>query len=272
MTMIHKMEKSEMIKPKLCILFMMILFGSVELAAQIGQKQVADTLVALSRINAFERRPKQFQPLLNKFYYQLSDWKNSLGKLKLPDRVSNNIRLNNFLVQDIRNLENMKVLIIRIGLVKDPDIQLEGMKIDSTTKEIMFSLEPLRDPDYILTLVDESGKSYSLQYIHESNSQLQIEIEHIDKDNEFLHYELNKSPFGGSFSLVHLVILNIQNSRLKMIFDKPILEMNLENDIDYKVIYQINKEQLILIKNDRIEKKSTIEKYIYKRSGYIQHK
>ena len=242
--MIHKMEKSEMIKPKLCILFMMILFGSVELAAQIGQKQVADTLVALSRINAFERRPKQFQPLLNKFYYQLSDWKNSLGKLKLPDRVSNNIRLNNFLVQDIRNLENMKVLIIRIGLVKDPDIQLEGMKIDSTTKEIMFSLEPLRDPDYILTLVD----------------------------NEFLHYELNKSPFGGSFSLVHLVILNIQNSRLKMIFDKPILEMNLENDIDYKVIYQINKEQLILIKNDRIEKKSTIEKYIYKRSGYIQHK
>jgi hypothetical protein len=270
--MIHKKEESVMIKSKYFIFFMMILFGSVDLAAQVGQKQVADTLLVMSRKNAFDRRPKQFQPLLNKFYYQLSDWKSSLSKLKLPDRVTNNIRINNFLIQDIRNLENMKILIVRIGLVKDPDVQLEGVKVDSTTKEIMFSLEPLRDPDYVLTLADENGKSYSMQYIHESNSQLQIEIEHIDKDNEFLHYELNKSPFGGSYSLVHLVILNIQNNHLKMIFDKPILEINPENDIDYKYICQINKEQLILIKNDRVEKKSTIEKYIYKRSGYIQHK
>jgi hypothetical protein len=206
------------------------------------------------------------------FYSYLDTWNQSLLKDSIPDEVVTAVRNGNFvLLRSVQVNYKLFILVIQVGSNWVEAQDSSHPRIDNNQKELT-PLSRLRDAHYLITLVDDLFKPYlSTYYLLAAYTPIEISslTSSSDSTNMF-YYLVNESSFGGGYSLVRLIIKNIENNSPKTVFDKPVIEHNSFENSDYHYMYELSPQVLRFFRVDDMIDSEWVEKYKFNGKEFIQ--
>jgi hypothetical protein len=206
------------------------------------------------------------------FYGYFDAWNKSLAKDSIPVEVVNGVRDGNFvLLRSVQINYKLFVLVIQVGSNWVEAQDSLHPRIEKSPKKLT-PLSRLRDAHYLITLVDNLFKPYfSTYYLLAAYTPIEISslTSPSDSTNMF-YYLVNESSLGGDYSLVRLIIKNIENNSPKTVFDKVVVERNSFENSDFRYMYELSPQVLRFFRIDAIADSEWVEKYKYNGKVFIQ--